>query len=262
MSERKKAKPETTGGKQASVEKETSSPCPKKAHLIAANTARPDRPESTFKKKGTALSIEPKEGQDPSFYSAQMLEALGTRSVPFLNDTLDGVLRVMSPALDVSEQQYNSLIAFMAAVEPENELEAKLAAQMAATNECAMRCMRSMVGSQMLDHHRMYGDLANKFARTFAAQVDALARLRRGGEQVVKYIHVHEGGQAVVAGTINQSRGAANAGSHEQAYGTGEPEEIPALPGPDPARHGMPIPRDAERTMPHPRREVAGRAKG
>ena len=41
--------------------------------------------------------------------------------------------------------------------------------------------------------------LANKFMRTFTAQIDALSRLRRGGEQIVKHVYVGEGGQAVFA---------------------------------------------------------------
>ena len=39
-----------------------------------------------------------------------------------------------------------------------------------------------------------------KLMRTYTAQVEALARLRRGGEQrvIVQHVNVNEGGQAIV----------------------------------------------------------------
>ena len=40
--------------------------------------------------------------------------------------------------------------------------------------------------------------MAVKLMRTYTAQIEALAKLQRGGEQVVKVVHVHPGGQAVV----------------------------------------------------------------
>lgn len=47
----------------------------------------------------------------------------------------------------------------------------------------------------------------NKLARTFNLQLEALKRLRSGGEQKVrvKHVHVHEGGQAIV-GSVKASK--------------------------------------------------------
>jgi hypothetical protein len=52
------------------------------------------------------------------------------------------------------------------------------------------------------------GSLAVKLMRTYTAQVEALARLRRGGEQrvIVQHVNVNEGGQAIV-GAVNQPGG-------------------------------------------------------
>lgn len=229
-----------------------------------SNRARDDRPEAKYveEKIGcgkTRLITMAADTQDENLHGAAMMEAFGTRSLPFINATLQNIDCVLAKEGMPSVQQHNAALAILAAVEPENELEATLAAQMVAANECSMRCMRGMVRADMADTHKMYGDLANKFMRTFAAQVEALSKLRRGGEQVVKYIHVHEGGQAVVAGTINQQRGAPKIGNAEQAYGTGAAPPIAALSGPDPARDGMPIPCHAERAMQDPRREEYGR---
>jgi hypothetical protein len=49
--------------------------------------------------------------------------------------------------------------------------------------------------------------------RTFTAQTEALAKIRRKGEQTVKVVHVYPGGQAVVAETINQGGANGKAGT-------------------------------------------------
>jgi len=50
---------------------------------------------------------------------------------------------------------------------------------------------------------------ASKLLRTYTAQVEALAKIRRKGEQKVRveHVHVHCGGQAIV-GSISHSPGA------------------------------------------------------
>lgn len=225
--------------------------------LRGRNMARPRRPEAVFERDGKNLTIKPAEGEDVRLYAASSLEALGTCSIPFFNDTIDNVMRVMSPSRNATAEQYNAGMAIMAAVEPKNELEATLASQIVAANDCAFRCMRSMAGSDHADHHKMYGELANKFLRTSAVTVEALAKLRRNGEQVVRHVHVNDGGQAVFAQTINQG-GRGNNESDGQGYGTAMPSERTALSGPDTSRDGVPIPSDAERTMPHSRRAKSG----
>jgi len=89
--------------------------------------------------------------------------------------------------------------------------------------------------------------MANKLLRAFAMQTEALAKLKRGGEQTVRveHVHVHPGAQAIV-GAVN---------------GGGGPLEKPrqahalALPSPDPKRRLMPIlAGDGKETVPHARR--------
>lgn len=229
--------------------------------VLARNLARPERPESVINAKNKKWSIEPAKGQDNKLYSAEMLEAFGTRSVPFLNATMQNIARVMSPTLNITSQQHNAVIAIMASVEPENELEATLAAQMVMANECAVRCMRGMVGTDMSEHHKMYGDLANKFMRTFTSQVEALSRLRRGGEQVIKHVYVGEGGQAVFAREINHS-GGVKVGSDEQGHRAGQSAQCASLPCPDAAWDGVPIPGHAERAVPDSRGAFDRSAEG
>lgn len=97
----------------------------------------------------------------------------------------------------------NAAVAMLTAIAPKNEMEAMLAVQMVASHHLSLLSMRKTKCASMLPQYQAHGNLANKFARTHVAQVEALSRLRRGGEQVVRHVHVNEGGQAVIAGTVN-----------------------------------------------------------
>ena len=43
---------------------------------------------------------------------------------------------------------------------------------------------------------------AVKLLRTFVMQAEVLAKLQRGGEQIVKIVHVHSGAQAIVGNVV------------------------------------------------------------
>jgi len=161
---------------------------------------------------------------------------------------------------EVTSTDINSALAVIDGMKPENEVEAMLLSQMVATNETAMRCLAMIGKCDMITQTEIFGNLATKMLRTFTAQTEALAKLRRKGEQTVKVVHVYPGGQAVVAETINQGR--ANGKAAEQSH---EPNVAaaggPALLGQDPAGNGMPMPGHARpEAVPHPRRSEPRRA--
>jgi hypothetical protein len=188
----------------------------------------------------------------------RMHAAFGSMSQPFIDTMMAELMTIWDSNGGVTEKSYNAAVAVIEGAQPQNELEAMLVVQMIAANEAALRAT-SMVGKcDWFPQSMGFGNLANKFMRTFTAQTEALARLKRGGEQIVKYVHVHEGGQAVVAGTINQNGGSGNIESGEQPYGTNSAAPRAALPSPDSARDGMPIPCHAERQMSPARRQEHG----
>ena len=73
-----------------------------------------------------------------------------------------------------------------------------------------------------------YATLAAKAQANCRTTIESLAKIRRGGKQTVKVIHVHEGAQAVVADTINQ--GGAHAKSIKQPHA--KPTYAPVAPLP------------------------------
>jgi hypothetical protein len=83
-----------------------------------------------------------------------------------------------------------------------------LAVQMVATHDVAMEMLTHAKQAEYMPQLQECGALALKLLRTYTAQVEALARLRRGGEQrvIVQHVNVSEGGQAIV-GAVNHPGG-------------------------------------------------------
>ena len=209
---------------------------------------------------GTTVRLIDSPHTDAEGFTAMLAATFGTCSLPFVNTALLKLLGAATKrGASVSEEDSNAALAFIAAVAPGDELEAAMAVQMYATNELAMEMLSRARHTQDRVATMEYGNLATKLSRTFIGQIEALSKLRRGGEQVVKHVHVYEGGQAVVAGTINQGGGGER--NHlDQPHGTGAATERAALPCSDQAEHTLSVESDAERTMPEPRRSKPRRA--
>lgn len=218
----------------------------------------PVRPKAELDYTGDGLLIRAGEGQHKNAFSLALQGAAGSRSVDFVNRTT-GTMAALLAGADgkVSAERYNTGLAIMAAVEPENELEALLAVQMIAANEGALKAMSGLRNSEMINQTQAFGNLANKFMRTFTAQMEQLRKMRSGGEQIVKHIHVHEGGQAVVAGRdINTVKGGGGSEDYAgQCHAAEAATGRAALPRTDPTGNGVPVTLHAERAMQDARRE-------
>lgn len=234
--------------------------------MKARHAARPERPRSTVEAaEGGVLRVGNDVSQPVDLYTFAMSDALGSESPDFINHTMLEVTKSLGQD-GATQSGLNSFLAVLAAIQPKDETEALLASQMIAAHASAHFCTDKMRNAQLVDQLQMYAGLANKFMRTFAAQMEALAKIRRGGEQIVKHVHVYEGGQAVVAGTIHQHRGgggeAKDGGQSEAAIEAGRIGGGAALPSPDPSRDGMPLPCHAERPLQDARRHQPRRARG
>ncbi len=91
-------------------------------------------------------------------------------------------------------------------IEPKDQLEIMLAAQMAAVHMATMTFARRLAHVDQIVQQDSAERAFNKLARTFAAQMEALKRYRTGGEQrvTVQHVSVSDGGQAIV-GNVTQS---------------------------------------------------------
>jgi hypothetical protein len=105
----------------------------------------------------------------------------------------------------VDEQALNFLLSVVKGIQPKDQLETMLAAQMAAVHSLTMTYARRLANAEALPQQESAERTLNKLARTFTAQVEALKRYRTGGEQkvTVEHVTVNEGGQAIVGNVSN-----------------------------------------------------------
>ena len=126
----------------------------------------------------------------------------------------DGLLRQLGNAAmqdgKVSEGDLNFMLAVIKGIEPQDQVESMLAAQMAAVHMATMTFARRLNHVENIAQQDSAERAFNKLARTFVAQVEALKRYRTGGEQkvTVEHVHVHRGGQAIVGNVSHGGRGA------------------------------------------------------
>ena len=188
---------------------------------------------------------------DEEGHRFRLADAFGTRSMEFVNAMLKGVGMATedhSASKDYGpgspdQLAFNAALAVIDGVRPTDEVEAILAGHMALANiallELVARTRGAIAGhlyqGNGLKRLDVLGNLTTKFMRTYTLQVEALARKRRRGEQIVtvKHVHVHAGGQAVVGNVTHRSgRGATK---NEQRPCGEKPEKpkirkIPARP--------------------------------
>jgi hypothetical protein len=139
----------------------------------------------------------------------RILEALGTRDSDFLDGLLKQLCNAGSLGKTVDEDGLNFMLSVVKGIEPRDQVEAMLAAQMAATHNATMTFARRLNHVENIPQQDSAERAFNKLARTFAAQMEALKRYRSDGEQTVRVEHVtvNEGGQAIVGNVSHGGRG-------------------------------------------------------
>ena len=111
----------------------------------------------------------------------------------------------------MDEEGLNFMLAMTKGIEPRDQVEAMLAAQMAAVHNATMTFARRLNHVENIPQQDSAERAFNKLARTFAAQVEALKPYRSSGEQTmrVEHVTVNEGGQAIVGEVTYGGRGPA-----------------------------------------------------
>ena len=104
----------------------------------------------------------------------------------------------------------------MQEIKPRDGVEGMLAAQMAAVHLAAMTAATRLKRVQTIEQQDSASRMLNQCARTFTAQVEALKKYRATGEQIVKVQHVNvgNGGQAVIADTLQAGGGVNGKNDH------------------------------------------------
>ncbi len=104
---------------------------------------------------------------------------------------------------DGAAMQQLAAVALMRGMQPNDEIEGMIIAQMIAMHNASMECLRrAMISEQTFAGRGQNLNCATKLSRSYAALLDSLNRYRGKGvsEQkvTVQHVHVSEGGQAIV----------------------------------------------------------------
>ena len=138
------------------------------------------------------------------------MEAIGTADIAFFEGFVAQLANATGHGSNVRERELNFMLSVVKSIEPKDEVEAMIAAQMAAVHMATMTFTRRLTHVETIPQQDSATNAFNKLARTFAVQMDALKRYRSSGEQTIKVQHVtvNDGGQAIV-GNVEQGGGGA-----------------------------------------------------
>lgn len=163
---------------------------------------RAGRPSPTVKVKGNQISVDHEDG---ALGYTLLMEALGSADYDFVGGLLGQLANVTCKGRDVDPASLNFALTMVKGIEPRDQVEAMLGAQMAAVHLATMTFARRLAHVDNIQQQDSAERAFNKLARTFAAQVEALKRYRSKGEQrvYVERVNVEPGGQAIV-GNVNQ----------------------------------------------------------
>jgi hypothetical protein len=128
---------------------------------------------------------------------ALVMDALASADEDFLNGMMYQLANASAQGQNIDERGLNFMLSVIKGIEPRDQLEAMLAAQMAAVHVATMIFAHELAPVNI--------SAFNKLTRTFAMQMEALKRYRSGAEQKVtlQHVSVAEGGQAIV-GNVTQ----------------------------------------------------------
>jgi hypothetical protein len=152
--------------------------------------------------------------QSPDHGWELLLESMGTSSDSFAEVLLAQLACATSDnpgAKGVSPKFTNFGLAVVSSVRPRDELEAMLAAQMAAIHCSSMNFAVRLNSADTLKQRESAERSLNRLARTFTCQLEALKKYRGGEQRIIvqhQQVNVNEGGQAIV-GTVEQHHGGA-----------------------------------------------------
>jgi hypothetical protein len=138
-----------------------------------------------------------------------LMKALGTTDLAFLNFLLRQLANAGTQGPQVDECGLNFMLAVVKGLEPKDQVEAMLGAQMAAVHMATMTFARRLAHVENIPQQDSAERAFNKLARTFAMQMEALKRYRTGGQQkvTVEHVTVNDGGQAIVGAVTHGGGG-------------------------------------------------------
>jgi hypothetical protein len=207
---------------------------------------------------------------DPADLQGRLKNIGGSRSDHWNNILANQTIQtlwVKHSDAETRHRQCTATVAALVGIEPRDELEGMMAAQLIAAHHAAMECYRrAMIGDQTFEGRRENLAQANKLSRTYATLLEGLNRHRGKGQQkvTVEHVHVHAGGQAVVGTVENPGPALGKSRETEGRINAKQIGHAPqrAMRRANEERQPVPVASDAERPVPDARRTVARSTEG
>jgi hypothetical protein len=147
---------------------------------------------------------------------ALVMDALASADEDFLNGIMNQLANASAHGQDIDERGLNFMLSVIKGIEPRDQLEAMLAAQMAAVHVATMTfaCKQAPVNVSAF----------NKLIRTFVMQMEALKRYRAAEQKVtLQHVSVTEGGQAIIGNVTHAPRKSGQEKAAQEKAGTPPP---------------------------------------
>ena len=152
---------------------------------FASKKEKPLAPRMKVSVKGGVAQIAP-DHPEAAVAHVLLMEAIGAKDLDFLDGLLKQLVNAGTQGSAADEHGLNFMLSVVKGIEPKDQVEAMLAAQMAAVHMSTMTFARRLAHVENIPQQDSAERAFNKLARTFAAQVEALKRYRSGGEQTVR----------------------------------------------------------------------------
>lgn len=187
--------------KPAAAVATTYEPTPREKEVLAEYRQRAEQEAPRVKvemRDNTGhISIEHK---DQNIGLLMLMRAIGTHDMSFYDILVSQLANASTKGPELDERQLNFMLAVIEGIQPRDQMEAMLAAQMAAVHNSMMTFARRLAHVDNIAQQDSASNAFNKLARTFTSQLEALKKYRSTGEQkvTVQHVQVNDGGQAIV----------------------------------------------------------------
>src|ERR1700730_7409809 len=111
------------------------------------------------------------------------MDALGSADWDFACGIMQQLAKASCRGNDADEEKLNFMLSVIKGIEPRDQTEAMLAAQMASVHVAAMNIAARLIHAERISEQDSNERAFNKLTRTFAMQMEALKRFRTGAEQ-------------------------------------------------------------------------------
>jgi hypothetical protein len=152
------------------------------AHIARMKQKRPSPRVKLVEKAGSSVELSA-DHPIPHLGNALIMESLGTADFDFYDGLLTQLVNVGTQGKAPDARGTNFMLAMVRGIGPKDEIEAMMAAQMAAVHMTTMTFARRLAHVDNILQQDSAERAFNKLARTFAVQVDALSDIGLGASR-------------------------------------------------------------------------------